>query len=227
MKSIAVSVLALLTALVCVPAVAQLPPPPVVDPIAVDEAARLMADIDRDRTVLQQAQSKEQSACYKKFVVSSCVQDVREAYRPKFTDLRHREMAVRAGQRRRMEDERQARMADQQRADQDNQMKAAERAAKSASPEQKQTDQQQRQADRAAQQPGKTQQAQAQHNQAVQSTAKAASQQAQRAANAPAEREKYEEKQRLARERRAAQQRRAAEKSQKPPSAPLPQQAPQ
>jgi colicin import membrane protein len=218
----AIFLLAAAVAVACGAVQAQeLAPPPVVDPIAPDVAAARFKEIDRDRAELQKAQTAEEAACYQKFAVNGCLLDTRARYRPKLTELRHRELAVRAGERRRMEDERQVRMAEQLKNEQANQAKAAERAG-TASPAQRQAEADQRQADRAAALPGQVQQAQSQQAQAQAAHAKEAASVAQRAADAPAQRSRYTEKQKAAAERRAAQARRAQEKAAKPPSQPLP-----
>ncbi|MES2186394.1 MAG: hypothetical protein V4505_17725 [Pseudomonadota bacterium] len=219
----AIFLLAAAGAVACGAAQAQeLAPPPVVDPIAPDVAAARSKDIDRDRAVLQKAQLVEERACYQKFAVNGCLLDTRARYRPKLAELRHRELAVRAGERRRVEDERQVRMAEQQKNDEANKARAIERAATTVPQAQRQAELQQRQAERTAAQPAQAQRAQSQQTQAQEAHTKEAASVARRAAEAPEQRSRYAAKQKAAEERRAAQARRAQDKAAKPASQPLP-----
>lgn len=195
---------------------------PRAEPLEPEMVSRLAAGIEADRTRITALQSTEEAACYQRFAVSDCLLEVRARYRPQLAELNHRDIDVRAGDRERHEQERQARMEEQRLTSLQDQARAQQRAESNA-PAKRQAEADQRNADRAAAAPGNAARAQANRTSAQQSQQKALADQAQRAAAAPGEREQYEAKQKAAVERRAAQARRAAERKDKPPVRPLPE----
>lgn len=191
-------------------------------PLEPEVVSQLAAEIEGDRVRITALQSAEESACYQRFAVSDCLLEVRARYRPQLAELNHRDIDVRAGDRERHEQERQARMEEQRLTSLRDQERAQQRAESNA-PGKRQADADQRNADRAAAAPGNAARAQANRTSAQQSQQKALADQAERAAAAPGEREQYEAKQKAAAERREAQARRAAERKDKPAVRPLPE----
>ncbi|MCZ2495989.1 hypothetical protein GN316_04400 [Xylophilus sp. Kf1] len=194
---------------------------PRAEPLDADVVSRRAAEIEAERARITASQSVEEAACYQRFAVTDCLLEVRTRYRPQLTDLNRRDVDVRAGDRERHEQERQARMEEQRITSLRDQERAQQRAASNATGN-RQAEADQRNADRAAAAPGNAARAQAGRANAQQSQQKALAEQAQRAAAAPGEREQYEAKQKAAAERRAAQERRAAERKNKPAVQPLP-----
>jgi colicin import membrane protein len=182
----------------------------------------LSAEIEADRVRLTTAQTAEEAACYQQFAVTGCLLDVRARYRPQLAELNHRDIDVRAGDRQRHELERQARMEEAAQTARRDEERAAQRTATSLTQAQKQAQVDQRNADRAAAAPGNAARAQANLGSAQETQKKALADQAQRAADAPAERRQFEAKQKAAEERRAAQARRTEEQKTKPLAQPLP-----
>lgn len=195
---------------------------PRAEPLEPDVVSQLATQIQADRVRITALQSAEEAACYQRFAVSDCLLEVRARYRPQLSELNHRDVDVRAGDRERHEQERQARMEEQRQTSLQDQARAQQRA-ESTVPGKRQAEADQRNADRAAAAPGNAARAQASRAAAQQSQQKALADQAQRAASAPGEREQYEAKQKAAADRRAAQARRAAERRDKPPVQPLPE----
>jgi hypothetical protein len=187
-----------------------------------DVAARLFAEIESERGRISSQQTAEEAACYQRFVVNSCLLEVRARYRPQLNALNQRETQVRAGERELHEEERVARMEEQRKQSEADEARARQRAASAVPPGQRQAELDQRNADRAAQAPGNAAQAQANRSSAQQQHEKAVADQIQRAQAAPGEREQYEARQKAAADRRAAQARRAAEPKTKPAAQPLP-----
>lgn len=195
---------------------------PRAEPMAPDVVSQLSTEIEAERVRITALQSTEEAACYQRFAVTDCLLEVRARYRPQLTGLNHRDVDVRAGDRERHEQERQARIEEQRLTSLRDQERAQQRAASNA-PANRQAEADLRNADRAAAAPGNAARAQASRTAAQESQQKALADQAQRAAAAPGEREQYEAKQKAAVERRAAQARRAAEKMDKPAVRPLPE----
>lgn len=196
---------------------------PRAEAIQPDVAAVLFAEIETERAKLVAEQTTEEVACYQRFIVNSCLGEVRARYRPQLNALHQRDNAVRAGQRELLEEERQARMTDQAKQAQADQERAQQRGASAVPQAQRQADLDRRNADRAAAQPGKAAEAQANRTSTEQSHENAVADQAQRAAAAPAERSQYDARQKAAAAHRADLARRAAEPKTKPPVQPLPE----
>lgn len=190
-------------------------------PLEPEVVSQLSAEIGTERVRITALKSAEEAACYQRFAVTDCLLEVRARYRPQLSELNHRDIDVRAGDRERHELERQARMEEQRVTSLRDEERAQQRADSNATGK-RQAEADQRNAERAAAAPGNAARAQANRSSAEQSQQKALADQAQRAAAAPGEREQYEAKQKAAAERRADQARRAAEKKDKPPAQPLP-----
>lgn len=195
---------------------------PRAEPLEPEVVSQLAAEINAERVRITALQSAEEAACYQRFAVTGCLLEVRARYRPQFTELNHRDIDVRAGDRARHELERQARMEEQRLTSLRDQERAQQRS-ESDSQGKRQAEADQRNADRAAAAPGNAARAQANRANAEQSQQKALADQAQRASAAPGERAQYEAKQKAAAERREAQARRAAERKDKPAVQPLPE----
>ena len=187
-----------------------------------ETVSALSGEIEADRVRLTTAQAAEEAACYQHFVVTGCLLDVRARYRPQLAALNHRDIEVRAGDRQRHELERQARMEEAAQTAKRDEERALQRTASGMTQAQKQAQVDQRNADRAAAAPGNGARAQANLTGAQESRKKALADQAQRAADAPAERRQFDAKQQAAEDRRAAQARRTQEQKTKPLAQPLP-----
>ncbi|XAH25724.1 hypothetical protein AAFF27_11245 [Xylophilus sp. GW821-FHT01B05] len=205
-------------------AMAQVPADAVSSSAEADVAQAKLRSIEEARGQLQARQLTEQTACYQKFAVNDCVSSVKEHYRVPLRELRQQELGVRDGERARKERERQVRLEEQRQQDLRNKESAAQRAQGSASPEQRQADADRQRQERDAAAPGQAERARAERAQQQRSQADAAASRAQRAADAPEQRRRFDENQRAAEARRQSLQRRLQEQkdSGKPPAQPLP-----
>ena len=195
---------------------------PRAEPLEPDEVARRLAEVEVERSDLVARQTVEEAACYQRFVVTRCLLDVRDHYRPMLNALKRRDVATREGDRARIEEARQVRVEEQRQQSLADQQRARERAATAVPQARRQSDLDQRNAEREAAAPANAARAQSSRSSAQQAHDNAVAEQARRAASAPGERSAYEERQRAAAERRAAQARRAAEQAGKPAAQALP-----
>ena len=188
-------------------------------PSRMDTISRERSRIDGDRSRLENEFLAEDAACYKRFAVNSCLDEVNARRRSAMADLRRQEILLN-------DEERQIRGAEQlrkteEKSSPEKQKEAAERREKAVQDYQgRLTQEQDKQAARAKALADEKANVAASVERQKASQDKAAGR-VQRQSETAGEAQKFSEKQKAAAERRAKHDADAAQRT-KPPSAPLP-----
>jgi hypothetical protein len=181
----------------------------------IEERARRIQEIGRERTRIQEQENRESAQCYQHFVVNSCVQAAADRHRKSLTALRREETAINNAEREREGQEQRARIASQEQADRDKNEQASVRGAGAPTQEQRQQAAQDQQRRQEAERPARAQQGAAQQQRKELERAEAQRQRAQKAEEAPAQASRFDAKQREAQARREERDRRLQERAAK------------